>query len=283
MKKSLITTTILVISLLSLNSAFAETPQTTLPSAGLTPASPFYFLDRLGENLWQFFTFNPEAKAKLQIEFAGERIAEINVMANRKQPQTKGIEKAKALLLSNVAYAAEIVNQEKASGKDVATLAKNLDDEFDAREKLLAQTFLEARERLLAERKEIKDKLLKDARAAGDTAKVAELTRQLNDTRDQADTLKEKNSEIKKDLRTEKEKIEREMNKEDREKDEIEQNQQDQEEQKQEEQVEAEEAPEPAEAPEIEELKEKQEKSEINAKQEGSNVETQGTSTEENE
>ncbi|MCR4342433.1 MAG: DUF5667 domain-containing protein, partial [Patescibacteria group bacterium] len=53
--------------------AFAQGTPVQLPSAGITPESSFYFLDRLGENLRQFFTFNPEAKAKLQIEFAGER------------------------------------------------------------------------------------------------------------------------------------------------------------------------------------------------------------------
>ena len=282
--KKILTTTILVISLLSGNIMFAQDSQVVLPSAGLTPDSTFYFLDRLGENLRQFFTFNPEAKAKLQIEFAGERIAEIKVMVNKKEPETKGIEKAKSLLLSNVAYAAEIVNQEKVAGKDVSAFAKNLDNEFDAREKLLTQTFLEAREKLLAERKEIKDKLLKDAQMAGDTAKVAELTQQINNIQNQTDSLKEKKDEIKKDLRTEKEKIEQEMNQEDQKGDEIKQKQEDQEEQKQEEQIEPEEAPEPeepAEAPEVKEPKEKQEKLEMN--REGNNSQTQGTSTEEGE
>ncbi|MEK9183862.1 MAG: DUF5667 domain-containing protein, partial [Patescibacteria group bacterium] len=50
---------------------------TTLPNAGLTPESPFYFLDKLGEALREFFTFNPEGKARLQIAFAAERVAEI--------------------------------------------------------------------------------------------------------------------------------------------------------------------------------------------------------------
>ncbi|MEK7075516.1 MAG: DUF5667 domain-containing protein, partial [Patescibacteria group bacterium] len=89
--------------------AFAQNTQVTLPSAGLTPASPFYFLDRLGENLRQFFTFNPEAKAKLQIEFAGERIAEIKIMVEKKGVNAKGLAIAESLLKANVAYAAEIV------------------------------------------------------------------------------------------------------------------------------------------------------------------------------
>lgn len=212
----------------------AQNGQITPPSAGLTPDSPFYFLDRLSENIRQFFTFGAEAKAKLQIEFAGERVSEIKVIVEKKGPQDKGIDKAKALLLGNVAYAAELVNQEKASGKDVTQLAKDIDEQFDARDKLLAQTFLDARAKLAAEHKNIKEKLLKDAQVAGDTAKVTELTQQLNDIENQANNLKDKKDEIKKSLRDEKKKIEENMNQEDQQQDEKDQNDEDQLEQNQE-------------------------------------------------
>lgn len=234
MKKSFIATMFIVVSLFVGGTVFAQGQQVTIPLAGLTPDSPFYFLDRLGENLRQFFTFNPGAKAKLQIEFAGERIAEIKVMVEKKGDETKGIDKAKALLLGNVAYAAEIVNQEKASGKDVARLAKDIDEQFDSRDALLVQTFLNAREKLAAQHKEIKDKLLKDAQAAGDTAKVAELTQQMNDIQNQADGLIDKKDEIKKAFRDEQQNIEENMNQEDQQQDEKDQNQQDQIEQNQE-------------------------------------------------
>lgn len=213
--------------------AFAQSGQTTLPSAGLTPDSFFYFLDQWGEDVQQFFTFNQEAKAKLQIEFAGERIAEIKAIVENKGPDAKGIDIAKGLLLANVAHAAEIVDQEKASGKDVSALAKDIGDQFDAREKLLTQTFLDARAKLIAQHKEIKEKLLKDAQAAGDTAKIAELTQQLNDIENQANDLKDKKDEIKASFRDEKKKIEENMNKEDRQQDEKDRNNEDQIEQNQ--------------------------------------------------
>ena len=54
--------------------------QAVLPNAGFTPESPFYFLDKFGEALRSFFTFNPEGKARLQITFAAERVAEIKVI-----------------------------------------------------------------------------------------------------------------------------------------------------------------------------------------------------------
>lgn len=221
--KKIISTFAIVVGLFLLNTtARAQEQSVDLPSAGLTPESSFYFLDRFVENLLQFFTFDYEAKAKLQIELAGERIAEIKVMIEKEGPETEGIEEAKSLLVANVAYAAEIVNEAKVSGKDVTVFAKSLDDEFDAREELLDQTFLEAREKLLAQRKEMKEKLLKEAQEAGDDAAVALLTQQLADLQNQADFLIEQKDGIKKDLQTEKSKIEQEMSSEDQDMDEVE-------------------------------------------------------------
>ena len=228
---------------------FAQSPQVTLPSAGLTPESSFYFLDRLGENLRQFFTFNSEAKAKLQIEFAGERIAEIKVIVEKKGANAKGLAIAESLLRANVAYAAEIVNEEKTTGKDVSALAKTLNDEFDARDKLLEQTFKDAKAQLKAQRKEIKINLLAEARRIGDTAQIAVLEAQLNDIDGQIDALGQKKDKIANSLQDEQKNIEKEMSKDDQKKEEIEQK----------EEQEAAEAEEPKEADEPEEVEEPKE------------------------
>jgi len=216
--KKIITTAMLVSSLLVGGAVFAQSPQVALPSAGLTPESSFYFLDRLGENLRQFFTFNPEAKAKLQIEFAGERIAEIKVIVEKKGVNAKGLAIAESLLQANVAYAAEIVSEEKVSGKDVSALAKTLNDEFDARDKLLEQTFKDAKAQLKAQRKEIKTKLLAEARRVGDTAQIAVLEAQLNDIDGQIDALGKKKDQLEDSLQNEQEKIEDEMSEDDQKK-----------------------------------------------------------------
>lgn len=210
--------------------AFGQTQPVVLPAAGMTPESPFYFLDRIGENLRQFFTFNPEAKARLQLEFATERIAEIKAMAEERGIHTKGIDEAKSLLLANVALAADIVNQEKASGQEVKGFVKELDDEFNAREKLLTQTFLEARTKLIAEHMDVRTKLLKDAIAAGDKARIAELTKQLSDLKDEAQSLQDQKDEIKTSFRDEKKKLEDNLDLKDLEESKINQEKQDQEE-----------------------------------------------------
>jgi len=251
--KKIITTAMLVSSLLVGGAVFAQSPQVALPSAGLTPESSFYFLDRLGENLRQFFTFNPEAKAKLQIEFAGERIAEIKVIVEKKGVNAKGLAIAESLLQANVAYAAEIVSEEKVSDKDLSALAKTLNDEFDARDKLLEQTFKDAKAQLKAQRKEIKTKLLAEARRVGDTAQIAVLEAQLNDIDGQIDALGKKKDQLEDSLQNEQEKIEDEMSEDDQ-KEELEQK----EEQEAEEAEEAVEAEEPEEVDEPEEAEEQQ-------------------------
>ena len=62
-----------------------------LPDPGITPDSPFYFLDNLGKKLGLAFTFGDEAKAQKALEYAGERLAEANAMAlkNKLQEMTQ--------------------------------------------------------------------------------------------------------------------------------------------------------------------------------------------------
>ena len=285
--KKIITTAILVSSLFVGGTAFAQSPQAALPSAGLTPESSFYFLDRLGENLRQFFTFNPEAKAKLQIEFAGERIAEIKVMVEKKGVNAKGLAIAESLLQANVAYAAEIVSEEKISGKDVTALAKTLNDEFDARDKLLEQTFKDAKAQLKAQRKEIKTNLLAEARRVGDTAQIAVLEAQLNDIDGQIDALGQKKDQLENSLQNEQKNIEKEMNEAYQEKEEIEQKEEQEAEEAEEaeeaiEAEEPEEADEPEEAAEQSEVKEKDNEKD-NSQDSGSSNQGDQTKTEDNE
>ncbi len=191
--------------------------QDGLPSAGIKPDSIFFFLDQFGESLQELFTFNAEAKAKLQIKFVGERIAEINALVEKKGPEARGIDKAETLLLGNVAHAAEIVKKEKASGKDVAKLAKQLDDEFDVQEKLLVQSFQDARKKLKNDRLALKKTL---AEQAGDTSLAVSLENQINDLESQDNQLKDRKEKIKKSLRSEKKKIEDELDSEDKKTDE---------------------------------------------------------------
>jgi hypothetical protein len=186
--------------------------QSVLPNAGLTPESPFYFLDKLGETLREFFTFNPEGKAHLQIDFAAERIAEIKIILETKGVNAKGLGIAQSRLQANIARAAGIVEGEKSKGKDVSELAKSISEDFDANKEVLKQAFKEEERSLEAKEDKLKAKI-REARQAGDTAQVEALVSELGEVKAQKELLELKEEEQEEALEQEEEKIEREMEK----------------------------------------------------------------------
>lgn len=202
--------------------AFAHKP-VALPSAGLTPESAFYFVDKIGEALREFFTFNPEAKAHLQIDFAAERIAEIKIILETKGVNAKGLEVAQARLQKHLGDAAEIVIKQKSKGKDVGELAKSISEDFDANKEALKQAFKDQKRSLEAKEDELKAKIREarlaeafgeaQARRAGDATQVEALVKELGEIKAQKELLEQKEEEQEEVLEQEEEKIEREMEK----------------------------------------------------------------------
>ncbi|OGV90665.1 hypothetical protein A2783_02090 [Microgenomates group bacterium RIFCSPHIGHO2_01_FULL_45_11] len=190
---------------------FAHEP-VALPNAGLTPESAFYFVDKIGEALREFFTFNSDAKAHLQIDFAAERIAEIKIILETKGVNAKGLEVAQSRLQANIAKAAGIVESEKSKGKDVSELAKSIGEDFDANKEALKQAFKDQERSLEAKEDELKTKI-RQARQAGDAAQVETLVKELGEIKAQKELLELKEEEQEEALEQEEEKIEREMDK----------------------------------------------------------------------
>src|SRR3989344_1991279 len=211
MKKTFIFSMFALMTLFVLGggTVFAQN-QAVLPNAGLTPESNFYFLDKFGEALREFFTFNPEGKAHLQITFASERVAEIKVILETKGVETKGLEVAQSRLQAHLANASTIVLDQKAEGKDVSQLAKELDDEFDVPKIALEQTFKAEKRALETQEKELKGKIL-EARRAGDTTQVESLIQQLGQIKAQKELLELKEEEAGEALEQEEERFEEEM------------------------------------------------------------------------
>lgn len=149
-----------------------------LPNAGLTPNSPFYFLDRIGEALREFITFNPEAKARLQIAFAGERISEIKVILETKGVEAKGLVTAQARLEEHAKKAADIVEKEKGKGKDVSKLAGEIVDNFHLQRKTAKQVFEDSKEDFFTKKREFHNQLLA-AIEAGDIAEQERIRAEL--------------------------------------------------------------------------------------------------------
>ncbi len=135
--------------------AFAQT-RADLPSAGITPASPFAFLDRWGEKVQEFFSFGSEAKAKLQIKFAGERLAEIKVMLRTKGVTPKGLEVAQSQLNQHVEKAIKEVETAKQKGDEVSNLAKEINERLHQQRQVAKETFQEIKDRLNERKKELR-------------------------------------------------------------------------------------------------------------------------------
>lgn len=193
---------------------FAEESFFTLPKAGITPLSPFYFLDKLGESLRDFFTFNKEAKAKLQIVFAAERIAEIKEILKTKGAEAKGLRVAEDRLKSHIENAARVIESEKEKGKDVASLAKELDNEVEISKSVLPAVFKEKKDELKNKEEELKNKIV-EARKTDDKVGVEGLQRELEAVKLERRSLQSHERNQKEALEEGQAKIEREMEKKD--------------------------------------------------------------------
>jgi len=95
-----------------------------LPNPGLTPASPFYFLDTFGENVSLLFTGSPEGKANKQLSYANEKLAEAKETAYR--GNGKAARKAVDLYENYLNDATENLGKAKALGRDVDALAERI-------------------------------------------------------------------------------------------------------------------------------------------------------------
>lgn len=210
MIKKTFLTSVLALALFVSGTVFAHGEQAVLPRAGLTPESTFYFLDTFGEFLREFFSFNPEGKARLQIAFAAERVAEIEVILETKGVDAKGLEVAQVRLQRNLERINAILADQKADGEDVSALAKELDDDFDGPKSALKEAFKAEKRALEAKEKELKAKIV-EARQVGNTTLVDSLVKELDELKVQKELLELKTDEQEEALEKEEERLEEEM------------------------------------------------------------------------
>ena len=104
----------------------------------LLPSSPLYFLD-----LWRdsfslmLASFDQEAKARLHLKIAGERITEVKLMLEGKDVDSRGLDIALANIAENVEGAALSLNALKNRGQNVERLAVELDQIIDTQQSSL--------------------------------------------------------------------------------------------------------------------------------------------------
>ena len=115
------------LSILAISLAFAAPMQASAAAnAGVKPGSFFYFFDTVSENISLFFTFNPEQKAKKALAYADERLAEIEAIAEEKNPDA--VKTALTNYESNVALATEKSKEVKDKGKAETLLTSIADN-----------------------------------------------------------------------------------------------------------------------------------------------------------
>lgn len=116
--------------------------QLILPSvsqgAGLfLPDSPFYFLDEAFQNLRLKLTLDPQKRAKLGTQIAGERLAELKIMLFKNNPQ--GIDVALARLKAAEDLTSKNLNEAGARGLNVGNLSQEINDAVRSHQEALAK------------------------------------------------------------------------------------------------------------------------------------------------
>ncbi len=197
--KKLLIAGIILISVPFVSSA--QTPTSTAPATGtititnpgLLPSDFFYFLDRWSEVLNIAITFNKEKKALKHMEYAKERVAEINDILEDADGTLEDILSAKENFDMQIAVAAMLVKAEKDKGVDVAKIAEEFDDElFDLRAEL-KDIFKDHKDEYSRAEQEIRAKLASlsptDPQVEGLTKALDAITKEKDESDEEEDDI----------------------------------------------------------------------------------------------
>ena len=183
---------------------------TTVVAPGLLPGDFFYFLDKLAESLETAFTFNKEKKARIHLEYAKERVAEMKEILKDADARIDDVIKVKADVEAEVSLAALLVSEHKKNGSDVKELAKDLDDELDDIRDDLKDIFKEHKDEYSRAEISIRAKIA--ALAPGDS-QLKGLTQALESITKEKDHADKEEEDVDEDLMDEQEIFEEAMGK----------------------------------------------------------------------
>ncbi|MBL7084205.1 MAG: hypothetical protein ISS41_11350 [Candidatus Aminicenantes bacterium] len=100
--------------------------ETELPDPGLTPDSPFYFLETITEEIVTFFTFGDLKKAERYAVLAAERLAEAQAVIEKGKPESveKALERYRMQLNRSMTRAEKAMNKGKNFEEVMEVIAK---------------------------------------------------------------------------------------------------------------------------------------------------------------
>jgi hypothetical protein len=129
MKKEILAIALMVTVVLGISSFVLAQANVTapLPPAGLLPDNPFYGFKKFFENLQLFFTFNSEGKAKLHLQFAEQRLAELN--QSLAENKTQNIPKLEQDYQNELNETGRELNNTRALGRNATELAQHIAEE----------------------------------------------------------------------------------------------------------------------------------------------------------
>lgn len=119
----------------STSSALPQLEATAEGPGLILPDSPLFFLDRFKQNVRLALAFSPESKARLHAEIAGERLAEFRFMLARQNRVAASV--ALQGISDNLRESANDVTKAQLTGRDVKKLAREINDNIKAKQKLL--------------------------------------------------------------------------------------------------------------------------------------------------
>ena len=155
-------------------------PPVTSGPGLILPDSPFYFLDQIKQSVRLLLAFTPQDKAKLHSEIAGERLAELRVMFARNNKS--GIDTAINGLDNELTQTAKSLTDAKASGKDVAKLAKEINDSVKDKREVLAEIQGQAQGELKHKIEATQDSLMDAKTQIEDALPEADLGNEIQDS-----------------------------------------------------------------------------------------------------
>jgi len=101
MKKSILVFSLLSVGLILVANIVAAQPSVSkvdlgVENPGILPTSPFYFVKEWRRGISLLFTFNPVAKAELELKIANEKAAEVLAVQEKEPEKAEALEKALA-------------------------------------------------------------------------------------------------------------------------------------------------------------------------------------------
>ncbi len=113
--------------------------ETKLPDPGLTPDSPFYFLEIAAEWIGTFFTFGDLKKAERYADLAAERLAEVQAVVEKGKPEfaEKTLERYEMQLQNSITRA----EKAQAKGKNTEQIMARIGKATPVHLEILAEVY----------------------------------------------------------------------------------------------------------------------------------------------